>query len=97
MLSGGIIMTTQSQNIEVIVDGGYQPSTVTLKQGQPAQLTFKRLSDKGCLDTIVLPEFGIKKFLPLNEAQTFNIDTAKAGEYQFSCGMDMAHGKVVIQ
>ncbi|WP_057735472.1 cupredoxin domain-containing protein [Liquorilactobacillus uvarum] len=90
-------MTVKKQNAEVIVDGGYQPATVTLHQGIPAQLTFKRVSDKGCLDTVVLPDFEIKAALPLNEEKSFTIDTKTPSEYQFSCGMNMFHGKVVIK
>ncbi|KRL13301.1 cupredoxin domain-containing protein [Schleiferilactobacillus perolens] len=85
------------QEANIIVDGGYKPAQVTLKQGVPAQLTFKRISNVGCLDQVQLPAFHIKTDLPLNEAQTFAIDTSKPGGYTFSCGMDMAHGKVVIE
>ncbi|PIO82924.1 copper-binding protein [Loigolactobacillus backii] len=90
-------MTDKKQSIMVIVDGGYHPDAVELIKGIPAEITFKRISEKGCVDTIVLPELGIKRFLPINEQQTFSINTDKAGEYQFHCGMDMDYGKVVIK
>ncbi|QLL70757.1 cupredoxin domain-containing protein [Lactobacillus sp. 3B(2020)] len=81
----------------IIVDGGYQPNTVTFKQGKPAELTFKRVSDRGCVQVVQSKDFGFKKELPLNEEVTFNIDTSKPGEYGFACGMDMVKGKVVVE
>lgn len=35
--------------------------------------------------------------LPLNEPQEFDLDTSKAGEIDFACGMNMFKGKVVIE
>ncbi|AVK64665.1 cupredoxin domain-containing protein [Loigolactobacillus coryniformis] len=90
-------MAEKKQSIVVVVDGGYHPDTVKLTKGIPAEIIFKRISDKGCVDTIVFPKFGIKRFLPINEQQIFSINTDKAGEYQFHCGMDMVYGKVVIK
>lgn len=90
-------MTKKIQDASVIVDGGYQPATVVLKKGVPAHLSFKRISEKGCLDMVVLPDFGIKEKLPLNQEKVFTIDTRIPGEHQFSCGMNMFHGKVVIK
>ena len=31
----------------IIVDGGYQPNQVTFKQGEPAELVFKRVTTAG--------------------------------------------------
>lgn len=90
-------MVDQKQTAEVIVDGGYKPAVVTLKQGVPAQLAFKRINTAGCLDQIVIPDFGIKADLPLNETQTFTIDTTKPGDYVFTCGMGMVKGELVIR
>nr|WP_318531231.1 cupredoxin domain-containing protein [Lapidilactobacillus gannanensis] len=50
-----------------------------------------------CLDHVVFSDFGINQELPRNQQQTIRIDTSKAGEYQWACGMDMFHGKVVIR
>ncbi|WP_234005643.1 cupredoxin domain-containing protein [Lactobacillus sp. CBA3606] len=90
-------MTEKEQLITITVDGGYQPATVTLKQGIPATLIFKRISDVGCLNQVILPGSDDKHDLPLNTAQAFAIDTTHAGTTEFSCGMRMVHGQVVIQ
>ncbi|BDR57977.1 cupredoxin domain-containing protein [Xylocopilactobacillus apicola] len=85
------------QNVEVVVDGGYKPSTVVVKQGEPAEITFNRKDPSSCLDQVVFPDWGINEFLPENEVHEVKIDTSKPGVYQYTCGMDMFHGKVVVE
>ncbi|NLR09400.1 MULTISPECIES: cupredoxin domain-containing protein [Lactobacillaceae] len=85
-----------TQSVTITVDGGYFPSTVTLKQGVPATVTFNRISTTGCLDQVQFPDRNLVTDLPLNTPQTFTIDTSAAGEQPFSCGMGMVHGKVVV-
>lgn len=90
-------MSEHTQNVNITVAGGYDPEVVTLKQGVPATLTFTRTNTQGCLDVVHSKDFGFKTELPLNQPQTVSVDTSKAGEFGFSCGMDMFHGKVVIE
>lgn len=90
-------MVEKVQKINVTVAGGYQPEVVNLKQGIPAEITFTRTKEQGCLDVVHSKDLNFEKQLPLNVAQTVNIDTDKTGEFNFSCGMDMFGGKVVIK
>lgn len=90
-------MSEQVQKANVTVAGGYELEVVTLKQGVPAELTFTRTNEKGCLDVVHSKELGFETELPLNQPQTVTVPTDKAGEYQFSCGMDMFFGKVVVE
>ncbi|KRK48844.1 cupredoxin domain-containing protein [Secundilactobacillus kimchicus] len=89
-------METEKQIVNVTVAGGYEPAVVNLKQGVPAEITFTRTSDQGCLDVVHSQELNFSTELPLNSAQTVNVPTDKAGEFAFSCGMDMFFGKVVV-
>ncbi|WP_125573976.1 cupredoxin domain-containing protein [Levilactobacillus huananensis] len=90
-------VTETSQDVGVEVSGGYSPSTVVLKQGLPATLTFNRKDSSSCLEQVVFPDFGINEFLPQNKAYAIPIDTSKPGEYEYACGMNMFHGKVIIK
>ncbi|KRL13302.1 cupredoxin domain-containing protein [Schleiferilactobacillus perolens] len=85
------------QDAQVLVSGGYAPETVVLKQGLPAKLTFLRKDPSTCLDHVVFPDMGINDFLPQDQAHTIDIDTTKPGEYEFACGMNMFHGKLIIK
>jgi len=86
-----------NQNVDIEVKGGYSPEVVTLKKGVPATINFTRKEASSCLDRVVFSDFGINQELPQNEQQTINIDTSKAGEFQWACGMDMFHGKLIIK
>ena len=90
-------ISDNSQSIDVEVNGGYSPETVVLKQGVPAILNFTRKDKSSCLDRVVFSDFGINQALPINEEQQIEIDTTKPGEYQWACGMDMFHGKVIVK
>lgn len=90
-------MAEKVQKINVTVAGGYQPEVVNLKQGVPAEITFTRTKDQGCLDVVHSQDLNFETKLPLNEAETVQVATDQAGEFNFSCGMDMFFGKVVIK
>lgn len=90
-------VSADKQKVDVEVNGGYSPEVITLKKGVPAVLNFTRKDASSCLDRVVFSDFGINQELPQNEKQTVEIDTSKSGEYQWACGMDMFHGKLIIK
>ncbi len=83
-------------NLDVLVDGGYKPSTIKIRMGQKTKLTFLRKDANSCLEEIVFPDFRIKKYLPVNEKVQIELTPNKKGEFNFYCGMNMFHGKVVV-
>ncbi|WP_047998719.1 cupredoxin domain-containing protein [Lactiplantibacillus herbarum] len=90
-------VSEQAQSIDIVVNGGYSPEHVVLKKGTPAVLNFTRKDASGCLDHVVFPDFGINQELPRGEKVAVEINTEQAGEFSWACGMDMFHGKIVIQ
>lgn len=96
--SEGSAHTTDGKQVaKVTVNGGYIPNVVTLQQGVPAEIVFTRKDPSGCLSHVVFPDFGVNDELPMNEKHVVSIDTSKAGEYTYACGMNMFHGKVIIK
>ena len=91
------ISADEIQEATVTVDGGYTPNTVVLKQGVPAKILFDRKDSSGCFNEVVFPDFGVRETLPVGQQHPIEIDTSKPGEYQYACGMNMFHGKVVIK
>lgn len=85
------------QVVDVEVKGGYSPEVIVLKKGVPATLNFTRKDSSSCLDRVVFSDFGINQALPQDEKQSVEIDTNKPGEFQWACGMDMFHGKLIIK
>ena len=85
-----------SEEIDVVVSGGYRPAAIEIKNNQNTKINFLRKDPSECLEEIVLSDFKIKKFLPLNQKISIDIFPKKKGEYDFSCGMNMYHGKLIV-
>jgi plastocyanin domain-containing protein len=85
------------EEVKILVDGGYRPSSIRLKKGKTTTIRIKRLDPNSCLEEIVLPDFRIKKYLPLNEEIGIQLTPQEAGEFGFHCGMNMYHGKIVVE
>lgn len=84
-------------SVDILVKGGYSPSTVQVKKGKKTTLNFLRTDENSCLEDVVLSEFKIKRFLPLNKTVSVEINPDKIGSFDFSCGMGMFHGKLIVK
>jgi P-type Cu+ transporter len=90
-------VTAGIQELVVTVLGGYSPATLVVGVGKPVRLVFDRQETSSCSEEVVLPAFGIKKFLPAFERTTIEFTPTTPGSYDFSCGMGMLHGRVVVE
>lgn len=86
-----------SESIDIKVEGGYNPSTIILQKGKKTTINFFRTDPSSCLEEVVLSDFKIRKFLPLKETVSLELTPEKTGEFPFSCGMNMFHGKVIVK
>ena len=80
--------------ITIVVDGGYSPDLIVARRGSPLTLIFDRRDSGPCTDEIVLPDFGIRRALPTGRRTAITIVPQHVGEYEFSCGMNMLHGRI---
>jgi plastocyanin len=86
-----------AQTATVEVNGnGFGPSSLKLKAGVPAKVTFVRKTDETCAKEVVIKEYNIDRKLPLNEPVTVEF-TPRKGEFTFACGMDMLKGKLIVE
>ena len=86
----------QRARIEINAQG-YQPATIKLRRGKRARVTFVRTTDATCAKEVVLPDFGIRRALPLNRPVVVSFTPTKKGEFTFVCGMNMMRGKLIVQ
>lgn len=86
-----------SQELTVIVDGGYSPAALRAQAGVPLRLTFERKDNSSCSEEVVLPDFGIRRFLPTGTSTTIDIPAPAAGRYEFTCGMGMLRGTLSVE
>ena len=86
-----------TQEVTITVQGGYEPAEVKLKKGIPARLVFDRQETSGCSEEVVIPDFGIRKFLPAFQKTTVELKPETAGSFEFTCGMSMLRGRLVVE
>lgn len=84
-------------SVDIVVEGGYSPSTISIQKGKTTKINFLRKDPSSCLEEVILSDFKIKRFLPLNKNVTVEITPQKKGEFGFACGMNMFHGKIIVK
>ena len=94
---GTSTIVNDEQNATIVVNGGYSPATVVLKKGVPAEINFDMQDSTACLSHVVFEQLGVNKDLTKQKIITAKIPTDKAATYNYACGMDMFHGKVIVK
>lgn len=82
--------------VDIVVSGGYSPEVISIPRGKTTVLNFLRQDDNSCLEEVVLGDFKVRKYLPLNQKVAIELKPEKAGEFTYSCGMNMYHGKIIV-
>lgn len=85
------------QEVTVTVRGGYEPAEVRVRAGAPVRLIFDRQETSGCSEEVVLPDYGIRRFLPAHDTTVIEFTPEEAGSYDFMCGMSMMRGKIIVE
>jgi copper chaperone CopZ len=68
-----------TQEMLITVAGGYTPDLVRVTAGRPVRLVFDRRETNPCSEEIVIPDFGIRRFLPPARRPRWNsLRTARA-------------------
>jgi len=74
--------------------GYYDPTVIEAKAGVPLEIAFGQ--GQGCLASVLIPAFNVNQDLTSGGA-VVKLPAMEPGEYQFSCGMEMVFGKIVVQ
>ena len=88
---------TGTQEIAITVKGGYTPAVIHAKEGAPLRIVFDRQETSSCSEEIVIGDFGIRKFLPAFQKTVVELTPDHAGRFDFTCGMGMLHGTLVVE
>ena len=84
------------QEVKVTVKGGYAPDVIVVRRGQRVRLDFYRDETASCSEQVLLPDFRIARDLPAYKTTPVEFTPDKAGEFTFTCGMNMMRGKLVV-
>jgi hypothetical protein len=87
-LDGGV------QRIDVDATSGYSPNTIVAQAGIPIEIVFSEAY--GCMAEVYFPDFGIVEDLTQGGA-LITLPALEAGQYGFSCGMEMVFGTLTVE
>src|SRR6266508_585826 len=85
------------QRAEVTVRGGYSPDVIRVRQGVPVEMVFDRQESGECTSRVVFPELRVSAALPAYERTTVRLTPGELGSFGFACGMNMIHGRLVVE
>lgn len=85
------------QEIKVTVKGGYAPDVIVVRKGIPVRLDFYRDETASCSEEIIFGDFDIARQLPAFKTTAIDFTPEKAGEFTFTCGMNMMRGKLIVE
>ena len=85
------------QEVTIAVHGGYTPAAVRVKRGAPVRLLFDRQETSSCSEEVVIPAFGIRRFLPAHQKTAVEFTPAETGDFEFTCGMSMLRGRLTVE
>lgn len=86
---------SEPQKIRIAIGAtGYSPSTVTASANRSLSLVVGK--GEGCAAGFLIPELNVDKDNSTGSV-TINLGKVPAGTYQFSCGMEMVTGTLVVK
>lgn len=91
------VTSAGAQEVTIVVDGGYAPAAIDVQAGRRVRLHFDRRDQGSCTEEVVVPDFGIKRFLPAGTTTTVEFTPETPGTYDFACGMGMVHGQLRVR
>ena len=95
----GVALAEQAapREIEIVVDGGYQPNKIVVKEGERIRLKFVRKDHGPCTKEVVFSSLDIRRELPTNQPVYIDLPPLTPGEIEFRCGMNMVKGTIVVE
>lgn len=94
-----ILKDKQLQVATVEVNHDFDPAILIVKTHIPIQLSFHREEPmESCANEVDFPAQRLKILLPNHQRVKVDFPAqSKPGEIPFQCGMNMFHGKIVVQ
>ncbi len=85
------------QEVAITVRGGYSPDLIRVRSGIPVRMTFDRQESGECTSRVVFPDLQVSRTLPAFGSATVDLAPLDPGVYEFACGMNMIHGRLLVE
>lgn len=79
-----------------VADGAFHPAEIHAIAGRPTLVTFHREDPSACVERVVFPSLALDQELALGRDVTVELTPQAPGESEFSCGMGMLHGRLIV-
>jgi Cu(I)/Ag(I) efflux system membrane fusion protein len=89
--------SSRMQEVTIRVKNGYTPAVVEVMAGMPVRLLLQRDEDSACSNEFVIEKFGIRRTLQPFATTAIEFTPEEAGEFPFTCGMKMLHGRIIAK
>ena len=86
-----------TQHVAITVKGGYDPDVIVVRSGKPVKMDFYRDETSDCSEQVLLPAFKTSAFLEPFKTTSISFTPEKQGEFDFTCGMGMLRGKIIVE
>lgn len=91
------VVEAHSRTVKISVSkNGFSPSYIDAETGHKLNLVFNRSDKNNCGNEVVFPKLNVRKKLPVGKDVIVSITPTEAGQINFTCGMGMYKGKIVI-
>ena len=90
------VLDNEVQRLAVLLKGGYTPQHLEAVAGLPLEVTFDRQESGDCTSRVVFPDFAVNAALPAYDKTVVRLMPDHAGEFTFSCAMNMIHGTLTV-
>ena len=95
--ASAVSLSSGVQKVDTIVKGGYSPGVIEVERGRPVQLHFYRDEENSCSEELLMPDFSIRRDLPAFRTTLVELLPQQAGRFEFTCGMGMLRGALVVK
>ena len=85
------------QEVTITVKGGYSPASIEVELNKPVLLSFYRDEENSCSEELLMPDFNIRRDLPAFKTTLVELLPQQAGTFDFTCGMGMLRGHLVVK
>jgi plastocyanin domain-containing protein len=86
-----------TRTVEIVVQGGYRPAHIDVREGERIRLRFVRRESDPCTEHVVFPSLGIERRLPPNEPVVIEFPAQPRSTIGFECGMKMIRGTLSVR
>lgn len=81
----------------MVTPTGYSPNVIRVKKGVPVELNITNPGDNSCFSTFMMPDFNLNNVNLKAGTTKLSFTPDKAGEYTFTCGMNMFKGTIIVE